>query len=49
VDENDHNERLCANIGFQIQNILNKLFICSVSGHFKLLEIYKTTVIVNLR
>ncbi|CAH1732438.1 dynactin subunit 2-like [Aphis gossypii] len=49
VDENDHNEKLCANIGFQIQNILNKLFICSVSGHFKLLEIYKTTVIVTLR
>lgn len=49
MDENNHNEKLCANIGFQIQNILNKLFICSISGHFKLLESYKTTVIVNLR
>ncbi|KAF0762828.1 dynactin subunit 2-like [Aphis craccivora] len=49
ADENDHNEKLCANIGFQIQNILNKLFIYSVSGNFKLLESYKTSVIVNLR
>ncbi|XP_025203353.1 uncharacterized protein LOC112600373, partial [Melanaphis sacchari] len=48
VDENDHNKKLWANIGFLIQNILNKLSVNSVDGHFKLLKSYKITKIFNL-
>ncbi|XP_026820126.1 dynactin subunit 2-like [Rhopalosiphum maidis] len=44
VDENDHNEKLCASIRFQIQKLLNKLY--SVDG---LLESYKTTITFNLQ
>ncbi|CAI6356587.1 unnamed protein product [Macrosiphum euphorbiae] len=48
VNERDQNETLCANIGLQIQNILNKLCIFSVNGQLSL-ENHETTNIFNLQ
>ncbi|XP_029341521.1 uncharacterized protein LOC107885072 [Acyrthosiphon pisum] len=48
VNESDQNETLCASIGLQIQNILNKLCICSVNGQLPL-ENHETTNIFNLQ
>lgn len=48
VYETNKNENLYANIGFQIQNILNKLFKYSIDGQL-LLESHETTNIFNLQ
>ncbi|KAL4135608.1 hypothetical protein QTP88_007206 [Uroleucon formosanum] len=48
VNESDQNDTLCANIGFQVQNILNKLFMYSVDGQLPL-EGHETTNILHLQ
>ncbi|XP_022168890.1 uncharacterized protein LOC111032751 [Myzus persicae] len=48
VNKIDQNESLCVNIGFQIQNILNKLLMYSVDGQL-FLESHENTKIFNLQ